>query len=183
MANKDTTPTADETPKTPEAAPPATPEPTNDLAAQQAALDARKAELDDREEAANAVLRKAEEVSASIDEKASAFSASVERAQNQQGDALKQNNAEKARVVADLHERAYPNRDLGELKEYIPRVTLTTVSPAGDIVYEKGVPYMVPNLIRDDLLRRETENTEYQEKTHIREEISLNAGRISGGGK
>lgn len=160
------------------------PAPEAPAASDSADLDAREASIKEREDAANATLAKAEEVAAQVQESLRTAQDATSALMAQGSEAsIAASHAEKAAVVSELLQGAHGDANLGEMVKFTPMVTLSNNTKVGLVTFEKGVEYTIPEVIKQDLEARQATALTYQENLHVREEVSLNAGNISGGGK
>lgn len=145
-------------------------------------LEAREKAVAIREAAADATLARAEAVAKSVEDslkKASEISAGAQAA-----DTTSQVSAqEKANIVTLLIQKAFSDKELGEVVPFTPAITMANNTSAGLITFEAGVEYQLPKDIVDDLVDRQSYYGRYKENLHIRTVVSQEVGQISGAGK
>lgn len=159
-----------------------------EIEAREQALAAREKAAEDAVNSANALIARVDERMGEIDKKLAEVNRDVNK------DAMQRTSQEKSDLVTKLQDLAYADASytnesgetivvLSDIIEYTPLVTLANNTNAGMIVYEKGIKYLVPQCIVDDLRVRESTHLDYKENLHIRNDNVLNSGTISGGGK
>lgn len=150
----------------------------------QAELQAREAALEARENAVKEAESRVTELDAKIDKRLEQIDARI-AALSRNDKAPVVNNQEKADIVTALLEAAYEKQPeaLADPIEYTPMVTMANLTAAGTIVFEKGIKYLVPRGIVEDLERRQIEHLDYRENLHVHNVDILDSGTISGGGK